>query len=86
MANTDFKRFMAPDFQAQQGPALDWMPWQEDATAGNVGSVVDQLKQSGKMGGAKAPDGSLPYEGNMMPLASSGMATGGKAKGGGSSL
>lgn len=66
MALDSFRRFMAPDFQAQQGPALDWMPWQEDATTENVGNIVGQLKQPKVQMGTKG--GAMPsVEGKANP-------------------
>jgi hypothetical protein len=40
----DFKKYMSPDFQASSQPAMDWMPWEQNNDAGNMGNIVDQLK------------------------------------------
>lgn len=36
---------MSPDFQAPTQPAMDWLPMEQDQTAGNMSNIVDQLKQ-----------------------------------------
>lgn len=44
--NTDFRKFMAPDFQASPAPALEWMPWQDTSQqdADALGGALGQLR------------------------------------------
>lgn len=72
MARNDFRNYMAPEFQAQQGPALDWMPWQENTMEQDMGNISDQLKlKLGSSGNTKG--GMMPgAEGKAGPMAGGG--------------
>ena len=45
MPYDQMRKYMAPDFQAQAAPQLEWMPWEQNNDTANMGNIVDQLKQ-----------------------------------------
>lgn len=77
MANDQFRKFMSPDFQASSQPVMDWMPWDQNNDAANMGSIVDLLKPKLQQQSPMTKGGGMPgMEGKgMMPTGKGGGAS-----------
>lgn len=73
MADRNFQRFMSPDFQASQQPAMAWMPWEDNQQQGaDLGSILGQLKPQGQSPMGKGDMAMGGMEGKASPMAGGG--------------